>query len=337
MLYPYCTRAVPQYGINPHGYMTGFFASRPALKRYVRSASGFYQASKQLNVLAYGDASALTQFADAMGIAQHHDAGGSSSGGVAVGPWAAASLITPCRLCSLPSTPPPSVAVSGSSKQHVAFDYALRISKGSADGAKVVASGLETLVTAPAPMTWCPDANVSLCVGSATLPFVVVPYNPLPRSVSTVVRIPVATAGVEVTSANGTVVPSQVRPSDPYDLGACCHGPQLLAAPLSTAVVSSAPVLDMQDKVQGVGGAVVLAVVCLACLALPPPPSVADLPAHGGLPYSVVFAADLPPLGFNTYFVSASPGQGEPAVQGDATGTQQLPQTVKVKCVTVSP
>ena len=67
--------ALVQYGINPHGYMTGFFASRPALKRYVRSASGFYQASKQLNVLAYGDATALTQFADAMGIAQHHDAG----------------------------------------------------------------------------------------------------------------------------------------------------------------------------------------------------------------------------------------------------------------------
>ncbi len=111
--------------------------------------------------------------------------------------------------------------MSGSSKQHVAFDYALRIAKGTADGAKVVTSGLEALVTAPAPMTWCPDANVSVCVGSATLPFVVVPYNPLPRAVSSVVRIPVGAAAVEVTSANGTVVPSQVSPSDPYDTGAC--------------------------------------------------------------------------------------------------------------------
>jgi alpha-mannosidase len=57
------------------GYWTGYFTSRPALKRYVRSASGYYQAAKQLNVLARGDPEGLKQFADAMGIAQHHDAG----------------------------------------------------------------------------------------------------------------------------------------------------------------------------------------------------------------------------------------------------------------------
>ena len=42
---------------------------------YVRSASAYYQACKQLNVLAGGSPTSLRHFADAMGIAQHHDAG----------------------------------------------------------------------------------------------------------------------------------------------------------------------------------------------------------------------------------------------------------------------
>ena len=41
----------------------------------MRSASGYYQACKQLNVLSGGSATALRHYADAMGIAQHHDAG----------------------------------------------------------------------------------------------------------------------------------------------------------------------------------------------------------------------------------------------------------------------
>ena len=57
------------------GYLTGFFTSRPALKRYVRSSSSYFQAAKQLNALTWGNPEALARFADAMGIAQHHDAG----------------------------------------------------------------------------------------------------------------------------------------------------------------------------------------------------------------------------------------------------------------------
>ncbi len=53
----------------------GYFTSRPALKRYVRSSSGYYQVAKQLNALTMGSPTALARFADAMGIAQHHDAG----------------------------------------------------------------------------------------------------------------------------------------------------------------------------------------------------------------------------------------------------------------------
>jgi alpha-mannosidase len=63
------------YADVPHAYWTGYFTSRPALKRYVRAASGYYQAAKQLNVLTSGDPLVLARLADAMGIAQHHDAG----------------------------------------------------------------------------------------------------------------------------------------------------------------------------------------------------------------------------------------------------------------------
>ncbi len=40
------------YGIFPHGYLTGYYTSRPALKRYERYANNILQVTKQLNVLA---------------------------------------------------------------------------------------------------------------------------------------------------------------------------------------------------------------------------------------------------------------------------------------------
>jgi alpha-mannosidase len=110
--------------------------------------------------------------------------------------------------------------VTGSSKQHVAYDYALRLSKGVGDAVQLTNRALEVLVQAPAPFAQCPDANVSVCAASATPPFVVVPYNPLPRPAAPVLRIPLGVAAAVVTDANGTVVPSQVTANAPYDLGA---------------------------------------------------------------------------------------------------------------------
>ncbi len=153
---------------------------------YVRSASGYYQAVKQLNVLAGGSATSLMQFADAMGVAQHHD------------------------------------AVSGTSKQHVAYDYALRISKGYGDGMNVAADALQYLVgKTPAGFSQCPDANVSICASTETLPFVAVVYNQLAQPVSTIVKIPVSTTVVSVLDSNNSVIISQVVDADDYDIGMC--------------------------------------------------------------------------------------------------------------------
>jgi lysosomal alpha-mannosidase len=86
------------YAHRPHGFWTGYFTSRPALKNMVRRANNYLQAVRQL--AAFTDlrdadtANALGVLERAMGIAQHHD------------------------------------AVSGTERQHVANDYAKRLANG---------------------------------------------------------------------------------------------------------------------------------------------------------------------------------------------------------------
>uniref|UniRef100_A0A1I8FAC3 Alpha-mann_mid domain-containing protein n=1 Tax=Macrostomum lignano TaxID=282301 RepID=A0A1I8FAC3_9PLAT len=66
------------YASGPNSYWTGFYSSRPALKRLVRWASGHLQAVKQLAAVGpavLGDASErLDRLRQAQGVAQHHDA-----------------------------------------------------------------------------------------------------------------------------------------------------------------------------------------------------------------------------------------------------------------------
>ena len=81
-------------------FWTGYFTSRPALKRLERLGSSFLHAARQIQTfyhsseLSYPGAEQMHHLESAMGIAQHHD------------------------------------GVSGTSKQHVAFDYAKRIQAG---------------------------------------------------------------------------------------------------------------------------------------------------------------------------------------------------------------
>ncbi|CAN1243882.1 Probable alpha-mannosidase At5g13980 [Linum perenne] len=101
--FPYADRA--------NGFWTGYFSSRPALKRYVRAMSGYYLAARQLEFFK-GRSNAgpnTDSLADAMAIAQHHD------------------------------------AVTGTEKQHVANDYAKRLAIGYAEAEKVAANSLSCL------------------------------------------------------------------------------------------------------------------------------------------------------------------------------------------------
>ncbi|XP_057870116.2 alpha-mannosidase isoform X2 [Cryptomeria japonica] len=100
------------YADHSNAYWTGYFTSRPALKGYVRKLSGFLQAAKQLEFLVGRNKRKPNTYSleEAMAIVQHHD------------------------------------AVVGTSKQHVANDYAARLSHGSLEAENVMSSALVCLM-----------------------------------------------------------------------------------------------------------------------------------------------------------------------------------------------
>lgn len=85
------------------------FAATP-LQGYVRKAGAYLTATKQLDALTSGNGSRWWQFAQDMGVVQHHD------------------------------------AVAGTEKQHVAYDYAKRIAEGVTAGEGIVNGALATLM-----------------------------------------------------------------------------------------------------------------------------------------------------------------------------------------------
>lgn len=114
------------YADCDHCYWSGYFSSRQNLKRMERVGSSFLHAARQIEAMMklqslvasqYDDtttdlswnSSSLYTLEDALGIAQHHD------------------------------------CVTGTSKQHVAYDYAKRISEGMRDASSFVANGLRQL------------------------------------------------------------------------------------------------------------------------------------------------------------------------------------------------
>ncbi|KAL9331149.1 hypothetical protein ACSQ67_000759 [Phaseolus vulgaris] len=141
------------YADHPNAYWTGYFTSRPGLKGYVRVMSSYYQAARQLEYFKGRNETGpnTDALADALAIAQHHD------------------------------------AVSGTERQHVASDYALRLSLGYEEAERLVASALASL---------CPLLNISYCPLSETTlvngkSLVIVVYNPLAWKREDVIRIPV--------------------------------------------------------------------------------------------------------------------------------------------------
>ncbi|RXG51005.1 Lysosomal alpha-mannosidase [Armadillidium vulgare] len=83
------------YATDEHSYWTGYFTSRPTLKGFERQGNNILQVAKQLASLTGSSADeSIKTLAEALGVIQHHD------------------------------------AVAGTSKQHVADDYSLILSKG---------------------------------------------------------------------------------------------------------------------------------------------------------------------------------------------------------------
>ncbi|TYJ42191.1 hypothetical protein E1A91_A03G071800v1 [Gossypium mustelinum] len=227
------------YADRINAYWTGYFTSRPALKGYVRTMSGYYLAARQLEFLkGRSKAGPNTDYlADALALAQHHD------------------------------------AVSGTSKQHVANDYAKRLSIGYEEAAKVVETSLASITRSSSKtdsgnkvtmfqqclllnISYCPSSEVDLSNGKN---LVVVVYNPLGWKREDIIRIPVIDGNVIVKDHRGNEIESQLVP--------------LLNASLAIRNYYSMAYLGKF-------------------------PSVTPK-------YWLAFSASAPPLGLNTYFISS--------------------------------
>uniref|UniRef100_A0A6N2M9Q3 Alpha-mannosidase n=1 Tax=Salix viminalis TaxID=40686 RepID=A0A6N2M9Q3_SALVM len=150
------------YADHANGYWTGYYTSRPALKRYVRMMSGYYLAARQLEF--YNGRSNTgpntDSLADSLAIAQHHD------------------------------------GVTGTEKQHVANDYAKRLSIG---------------------YTECPLLNISYCPASEVdlsqgRNLIVVVYNSLGWARDDVIQFPVLDENVTVHDSEKREILSQIIP-----------------------------------------------------------------------------------------------------------------------------
>ncbi|XP_053907882.1 lysosomal alpha-mannosidase [Cuculus canorus] len=172
------------YADGPHQFWTGYFTSRPALKRYERLSTNFLQICSQLEAVAgaaarkgpygSGDSSVLRE---AVAVAQHHD------------------------------------AVSGTARQDVADDYARQLAGGWQRCQVVVANALAALSASRDKFVFCNALNVSACaLTEAAARFSVILYNPLGRRLSWPIRLPVNGASYAVTDAQGHPVHSEVVP-----------------------------------------------------------------------------------------------------------------------------
>ncbi|GAU34202.1 hypothetical protein TSUD_209840 [Trifolium subterraneum] len=164
-LWPLKTDDYFPYADGSNAYWTGFFSSRPALKRYVRILSGYYLAARQLDFFAgfAGNRSTTVhntfELGDALGLAQHHD------------------------------------AVSGTAKQHTTDDYAKRLAIGASKAEAVVSSSLACLANK--------QSGDQCSTLKSAFSQVVVVYNPLGWNRTDIVRIPVNEANLGVKDSSG--------------------------------------------------------------------------------------------------------------------------------------
>nr|XP_054394464.1 lysosomal alpha-mannosidase isoform X8 [Pongo abelii] len=186
------------YADGPHQFWTGYFSSRPALKRYERLSYNFLQVCNQLEALVglaanvgpygSGDSAPLNE---AMAVLQHHD------------------------------------AISGTSRQHVANDYARQLAAGWGPCEVLLSNALARLRGFKDHFIFCRQLNISICPLTQTAArFQVIVYNPLGRKVNWMVRLPVSEGVFVVKDPNGRTVPSDVVIFPSSDSQA--HPPELL-------------------------------------------------------------------------------------------------------------
>ena len=172
------------YAHRPHSFWTGYFTSRISLKDFVRRTNNYLQSVRQLAAFAQlNDTETFDQLGTlerAMGVAQHHD------------------------------------AVSGTERQHVANDYAKRLSIGVDQCMNVVTKSLYGLLgkDPDVDLIFCPLLNITECKEiESQLVYVAMIYNPLTRPISSWIRLPTVTSDYSVYDiANEELVFSEFSP-----------------------------------------------------------------------------------------------------------------------------
>ncbi|KAE8010634.1 hypothetical protein FH972_006989 [Carpinus fangiana] len=233
------------YADGANSYWTGFFTSRPALKRYVRVLSGYYLAARQLEFLAGKRSNGPNTFSlgDALGIAQHHD------------------------------------AVTGTAKQHTTNDYAKRLSIGASEAEGVVNAALSCLTNNKTrekctetafKFSQCPLLNISFCPPTEEdIPegksLVIVTYNSLGWNRTDIIKIPVNDANLVVQDSSGNTIEAQY--------------------------------VGLDNVTGNLRNFYTRAYLGLSSKQVPK--------------YWLLFQASVPPLGWNTYFISKASGKGK--------------------------
>jgi hypothetical protein len=124
------------YSDCEHCFWTGYFTSRPALKKLERVGSSFLQTARQIQALFAKDTTLgseeINELEKAMGIIQHHD------------------------------------GVSGTSKQHVAYDYAKKVQFGINEAESFVADVMKDIFVGVdghglENVSYCQLRNESIC------------------------------------------------------------------------------------------------------------------------------------------------------------------------------
>lgn len=187
---------------NSHNYWSGYFTSRPALKRQVRFATNVLMSARQLEVVTKTTAAEVDRpsakhsppvgaswtdsFEGTVGVATHHD------------------------------------GMSGTERQDVSDDYMMRISSSQKEVEAGIAISLGKLLGSPnASIANChchaadDCMNISVCAATTGKDaFTIAAWNPIGHTLSDIVRIPVSGAEWVVTDSTGHAVPSQTIPID---------------------------------------------------------------------------------------------------------------------------
>lgn len=173
------------YASDPHAYWTGYFTSRPSIKRFERIGNNKLQVCKQLGARIDIEEVTLDYMRKAMGIMQHHD------------------------------------AITGTAKQLVTNDYAETLSSAIETCHDVVSEAYQKLMPLNASKTipkqvFCNYLNISSChFTEENSPIAVTIYNPLAWNVSEYIRLPVTGKAYKILDFDLKAVDAQIVPIPP--------------------------------------------------------------------------------------------------------------------------